>query len=108
MQQWGLPNTMDLESSEEGQKSVGETLSGDTEAAIARDTFEGMLEALSRTKEIIGRASRHAIDCAKYSLASEVSSISIIFQYGKQATHFILDYCGFFTFGKLMMKSVKD
>ena len=78
---------MDLESSEEGKisserKSVGGTLSGDTEATISRDTFEGMLETLSRTKESIGRASRHAIDCAKYSLAGEVSLISVIFQYG--------------------------
>ena len=70
---------MDLESSEEGRKSVGETLSGDTEATIARDTFEGILETLSRTKESIGRASRHAIDCAKYILVVEVSLISIIF-----------------------------
>ena len=62
------------------RKSVGGTLSGgDTEAAIVRDTFEGMLERLSRTEEIIGRAFRHAIDCEKYSLASEVSLISIIF-----------------------------
>ena len=105
---------MDLESSEEGKissewKSVGGTLSGrDTEATVSRDAFEGMLETLSRTKEIIGRASRHAIDCAKYILASEVSLISIIFQYGKQATHFIFSYYGFFTSRKLMMKIVKD
>ena len=66
MQQWSLPNTMDLESSEEGKislekKSVGGTLSGDIEVAIARDTFEGMLETLLRMKEIIGKASCHAI-----------------------------------------------
>ena len=85
MQQWGLSNMMDLESSKEGKicserKLVGGTLSGDTEAAIARDTFEGMLETLSSTKEIIGRALRHAIDCENYSLASgEVSLISVIF-----------------------------
>ena len=65
-----------------------------TEAAIARDTFEGILKTLSRTKEIIGRASCHAIDCAKYSLVVEVSLISIIFMYGKQSTHFIFAYCG--------------
>ena len=72
------------------------------------DTFEGMLEMLSRTKESIGITLRLAIDYAKYSLTSEVSLISVIFQYGKQAAHFILAYCGFFTFGKLMMKIVKD
>ena len=113
MQQWGLSNTMDLELSEEGkisseQKSVGGTLSGDTEATLSWDTFEGMLEMLSRTEESIGRASCHAIDCAKYSLDGEVSLISVIFQYGKQATHFIFAYCVFFTFGKLMMKIFSD
>ena len=76
---------MDLESSEEGKisskrNSVGGTLSGDTEAAIARDTFEGMLETLSSMKEIIGRALRHAIDYAKSSLIGEVRLISVIFQ----------------------------
>ena len=76
---------MDTESSEEGKisselKSVGGTLSGDTEATIAMDTFEGILEMLSSTKESMGRALRHAIYCAKYSLTGEVSSISIIFQ----------------------------
>ena len=50
-----------------------------TEAAIARDTFEGILKTLSRTKEIIGRASCHAIDYAKYSLVGEVSLIFAIF-----------------------------
>ena len=63
------------------------TLSGDTKAAISRYTFEGMLETLSRTKESIGIASRHAIDYAKYSLVGEVSLIYVIFQYGNQATH---------------------
>ena len=63
---------------------------------------------LSRTKESIGKALRHAIDCAKYSLAGEVSLISVIFQYGKQAAHFIFAYCGFFSFGKLLMKFEKD
>ena len=50
-----------------------------TEAAIARDTFEGILKTLSRMKEIIGRALHHAIDCSKYSLVFEVSLISVIF-----------------------------
>ena len=106
MQQWGLPNTMDLESSGEGKislerKSIGGTLIGDAKAAIARHTFEGMLETLSRTKESIGRALRHAIDCAKYSLAGEVSLIYVIFQYGKQASHFSFAYCGFFYYWKI-------
>lgn len=56
-----------------GHKSVGGSLSGGTEAAISRDAFEGMIETLSRTRESIGRATRLAIDCAKYGLASEVN-----------------------------------
>ena len=104
---------MDMESSEEGkisseQKSVGGKFSGDTKATIAKETFEWILETLSWKKESIGIVSCHSIDCAKYSLAGEVSLIFIIFQYGKQAAHFIFSYCGFFTFGKLMMKIVKD
>ena len=63
---------------------------------------------LSRTKESIGRASRHAIDCAKYSVIGEVILKYVIFQYGKQETHFIFGYNGVFTFEKLMMKIVKD
>ena len=104
---------MDLKLSEEGKisserKSVGGTLSGDTKATIDRDTFEGILETLSRTKESFGRPLCHAIDYAKYSFVGEVSLISVIFQYGKQTTQFSFAYCGFFTFGKLMMIIVKD
>lgn len=50
----------------------GGPLSCDTEAAVARDAFQGMIETLSRTKESIGRATRLAIDCAKYGIANEV------------------------------------
>lgn len=55
-----------------GHRAPGGSLSGGTEAAVARDAFEGMIETLSRTKESIGRATRLAIDCAKYGIASEV------------------------------------
>uniref|UniRef100_A0A1J3CUX6 ENHANCER OF AG-4 protein 2 n=1 Tax=Noccaea caerulescens TaxID=107243 RepID=A0A1J3CUX6_NOCCA len=60
-----------------GRKSVGGSLSGGTEAAVSRDAFEGMIETLSRTKESIGRATRLAIDCAKYGIASEVVELLI-------------------------------
>ncbi|CAH2044135.1 unnamed protein product [Thlaspi arvense] len=60
-----------------GHKSVGGSLSGCTEAAVSRDAFEGMLETLSRTKDSIGRATRLAIDCAKYGIASEVVELLI-------------------------------
>ena len=79
---------MDLESSEEGKISSEKKISWrDTKwgyrSNISRDTFEGMLDTFSRTKESIGRASHHAIDCAKYSIVGEVRLISVIFQYGK-------------------------
>lgn len=60
------------------QRGLGGSLSGGTEAAVARDAFEGMIETLSRTKESIGRATRLAIDCAKYGIANEVSSIILL------------------------------
>lgn len=58
-----------------GHQPAGGSLSGGTEAAVARDAFEGMIETLSRTKESIGRATRLAIDCAKYGIANEVRNI---------------------------------
>ncbi|GFP92565.1 enhancer of ag-4 protein 2 [Phtheirospermum japonicum] len=60
-----------------GHQATGSSLSGDTEAAVARDAFEGMIETLSRTKESIGRATRHAIDCAKYGITNEVVELLI-------------------------------
>nr|XP_027187204.1 ENHANCER OF AG-4 protein 2-like isoform X2 [Cicer arietinum] len=75
-------NQLDAEENEEkrvgsGQRAVGGSLSGGTESAIARDAFEGMIETLSRTKESIGRATRLAIDCAKYGIANEVVELLI-------------------------------
>ncbi|KAI3467875.1 hypothetical protein Pfo_024538 [Paulownia fortunei] len=60
-----------------GHQGTGSSLSGGTEAAVARDAFEGMIETLSRTKESIGRATRLAIDCAKYGIANEVVELLI-------------------------------
>lgn len=73
-------NQLDIEEVEErrvssGHRTAGGSLSGGTEAAVARDAFEGMIETLSRTKESIGRATRLAIDCAKYGIANEVGCI---------------------------------
>lgn len=75
-----LRNQLDVEEIEErrvssGHRTAGGSLSGGTEAAVARDAFEGMIETLSRTKESIGRATRLAIDCAKYGIANEVGDI---------------------------------
>ncbi|KAL8520645.1 hypothetical protein ACS0TY_011255 [Phlomoides rotata] len=60
-----------------GHQATGSSLSGGTEAAVARDAFEGMIETLSRTKESIGRATRLAIDCAKYGIAHEIVELLI-------------------------------
>ncbi|KAL1806822.1 hypothetical protein ACET3Z_029890 [Daucus carota] len=60
-----------------GQRAANDPLTGGTEAAVARDAFEGMIETLSRTKESIGRATRLAIDCAKYGIANEVVELLI-------------------------------
>ncbi|XP_015902104.3 ENHANCER OF AG-4 protein 2 isoform X1 [Ziziphus jujuba] len=73
---------LDIEELEErrvssGHMAAGGSLSGGTEAAVARDAFEGMIETLSRTKESIGRATRLAIDCAKYGIANEVVELLI-------------------------------
>ena len=43
-----------------------------TEASVARDALEGMLETLSKTRESIGRATRLAINCAQYGIFNEV------------------------------------
>lgn len=75
-----LQNQVDIEDLSERRVSSGHqtavgSLSGGTEAAVARDAFEGMIETLSRTKESISRATRCALDCAKYGIANEVGSI---------------------------------
>uniref|UniRef100_A0A804NZX1 CID domain-containing protein n=1 Tax=Zea mays TaxID=4577 RepID=A0A804NZX1_MAIZE len=48
-----------------------------TSYAIARDALEGMIETLSRTKDSIGRATRHAIECSKYGIAGEIVELLI-------------------------------
>ncbi|PPD87319.1 hypothetical protein GOBAR_DD15748 [Gossypium barbadense] len=78
----GSQNQQDTEETEErrassGHMAAGGSLSGGTEASVARDAFEGMIETLSRTKESIGRATRLAIDCAKYGIANEVVELLI-------------------------------
>ncbi|KAL6856992.1 hypothetical protein ACP4OV_018374 [Aristida adscensionis] len=59
------------------QTQTSGSLNGTTDAAIARDALEGMLETLSRTKDSIGRATRLAIECAKYGIAGEVVELLI-------------------------------
>ncbi|KAG6703674.1 hypothetical protein I3842_07G097000 [Carya illinoinensis] len=52
-------------------KSVG----NHGEAHVALSSFEAMLGTLTRTKESIGRATRIAIDCAKFGVAAKVVEI---------------------------------
>ncbi|KAE9595350.1 putative PWWP domain-containing protein [Lupinus albus] len=75
-------NQLDSEENEDRrvgsvQRAVEGSLSGSTEAAVALEAFEGMIETLSRTKESIGRTTRLAIDCAKYGVANEVVELLI-------------------------------
>jgi len=57
-----------------GQRDRGfNKLTAPVEANVARRSFEALLCTLSRTKDSIGRATRMAIDCAKYGIAGEVS-----------------------------------
>ncbi len=53
----------------------------DTEATVARDTFVGMLETLSRTKDSIGRATRQAMDSARHGIADQVKDLSSFLTY---------------------------
>lgn len=45
------------------------------EAHVALTSFESILGSLTRTKESIGRATRSAIDCAKFGVAAKVVEI---------------------------------
>ncbi|KAG1371008.1 protein HUA2-LIKE 2 [Cocos nucifera] len=56
------------------QKSLSK-LTDLAEANAARKSFEALLCTLTRTKESIGRATRLAIECAKYGIAGEVVDI---------------------------------
>lgn len=60
----------------DGQKSLGKWIDN-PEANAVWKSFESVLETLSRTKESIGRATRLAIDCARYGIAGEVSLFCI-------------------------------
>uniref|UniRef100_A0A0D9X3C6 CID domain-containing protein n=1 Tax=Leersia perrieri TaxID=77586 RepID=A0A0D9X3C6_9ORYZ len=80
-QQVAMKNTLEIEH-EHGKtpktKQSNDSLSGGTDAAIARDALEGMIETLSRTKESIGRATRHAIECSKYGIAAEIVELLVL------------------------------
>uniref|UniRef100_A0A0A9CVA0 HUA2 n=1 Tax=Arundo donax TaxID=35708 RepID=A0A0A9CVA0_ARUDO len=75
-----LKNPMELDH-EHGKspkpRQTSSSPSGGTDAAIARDALEGMIETLSRTKDSIGRATRHAIECSKYGIAGEIVELLI-------------------------------
>lgn len=54
---------------------TGGKLSSRGEANVALGSFEATLGLLTRTKESIGRATRVALDCAKFGVASKVVEI---------------------------------
>ncbi|KAJ8492929.1 hypothetical protein OPV22_014650 [Ensete ventricosum] len=80
-QEFSLANKVEVEEYEHRispeYRPPGGSLSGGTEAAVARDALEGMIETLSRTKDSIGRATRLAIECAKYGIAGEIVELLI-------------------------------
>nr|XP_009392839.1 PREDICTED: protein HUA2-LIKE 1-like [Musa acuminata subsp. malaccensis]XP_009392840.1 PREDICTED: protein HUA2-LIKE 1-like [Musa acuminata subsp. malaccensis]XP_009392843.1 PREDICTED: protein HUA2-LIKE 1-like [Musa acuminata subsp. malaccensis]XP_018679158.1 PREDICTED: protein HUA2-LIKE 1-like [Musa acuminata subsp. malaccensis] len=80
-QDFSLANKVEVEEYEHRispeYRPPGGSLSGGTEAAVARDALEGMIETLSRTKDSIGRATRLAIECAKYGIAGEIVELLI-------------------------------
>uniref|UniRef100_J3MPH9 PWWP domain-containing protein n=1 Tax=Oryza brachyantha TaxID=4533 RepID=J3MPH9_ORYBR len=59
-------------------RQLNDSLSVGTDAVIARDALEGMIETLSRTKDSIGRATRHAIECSKYGIAAEIVELLML------------------------------
>lgn len=54
-------------------KNTGK-LSSKAEAATALQSFQAVIGTLTRTKDSIGRATRIAIDCAKFGVAAKVCS----------------------------------
>ncbi|XP_072966010.1 ENHANCER OF AG-4 protein 2 isoform X1 [Typha angustifolia] len=95
VRQVALRNQTELEEYEQGTspafRAAEGSLSGGTEAAVARDALEGMIETLSRTKESIGRATRLAIECAKYGIASEIVELLIRKLEGESSFHRRID-----------------
>ncbi|CAL9055237.1 unnamed protein product [Musa banksii] len=65
--------------------------SNHVEANAAWKTFEALLCTLTRTKESIGRATRLAIDCAKYGLAAEVIELLLQNLEKEQSLHKRID-----------------
>uniref|UniRef100_A0A7I4A4D8 PWWP domain-containing protein n=1 Tax=Physcomitrium patens TaxID=3218 RepID=A0A7I4A4D8_PHYPA len=64
----------------------------DTEATIARDTFVGMLETVSRTKDSIGRTTRQAMDCAKHGIADQIVEVIVRKLENEPSFHRRVDY----------------
>lgn len=62
------------------------------EANAAWRSFETVLGTLSRTKESIGRATRMAIDCAKYGIIGEVSLYCVSFSSSNACLVMYMEY----------------
>lgn len=59
-------------------KSIGKS-NNSAEAHAALSSFEAILGSLTRTRESIGRATRIAIDCAKFGASAKVCSLNFLF-----------------------------
>ena len=69
-------------------------LAGHDEANVARRSFKDFLATMTRTKESIARATRLAIECAKFGIAGEVRpciSSFVAIDYCSQRTLFCCD-----------------
>ncbi|KAJ3692969.1 hypothetical protein LUZ60_012064 [Juncus effusus] len=53
------------------------SLSCESDGLAAKELFEGAVESLTRTKESIGRASKMAMECAKFGLANETMELLV-------------------------------
>ncbi|CAN6452832.1 unnamed protein product [Victoria cruziana] len=69
-----------------GEKSLDRPIENSKSCSILK-SFEAMLFTLSRTKDSIGRATRVAIDCAKYGTAKEVVDILLRYLESEPSLH---------------------
>ncbi|XP_031500500.1 ENHANCER OF AG-4 protein 2-like isoform X1 [Nymphaea colorata] len=68
------------------EKSLDRAIENAKSSSVLK-SFEAMLFTLSRTKDSIGRATRVAIDCAKYGIAKEVVDILLRYLESEPSLH---------------------
>lgn len=75
----GQPSPLNLAMRQTEGRAHGSGARSHAEAHAARKAFEAFLCTLTRTKDSIGRATRLAMECAKYGNAGEVSKVYFCF-----------------------------